>query len=124
MTIRDGIEGAILMSVGAAALTRERAESALADLVRRGQVGKDEGQAALEDLLARAKTEGGDPLNLVDRLPSGVKDALRDVGVVTKSDLDGIQLKLAELDHRLRLLEGGGSPVSSEPDTGETTGDQ
>lgn len=117
MTVRDGVEGAILMSVGAAALTRERAEAAVAELVRRGQMSTEEGRAALEGLLVRAKGEGVDPRGLVDKLPSGVQDALRDVGVVTRSDLEDIQLKLAELDHRLRLVEGHQTAQASPADS-------
>lgn len=106
------------MSVGAAALTRERAEAAVAELVRRGQVSTEEGRVAIEGLLVRAKGEGVDPRGLVDKLPSGVQDVLRDVGVVTRSDLEDITLKLAELDHRLRLVEGheAASKRESDPD--------
>jgi len=107
MTVRGGVEGAILMTVGAAALTQERAEAALADMVKRGQVGRDEGRAAMDRLMNRARTEGVDPRGFVGRLPSGVQGALRDAGVVTGSELDDLKLKLAELDHRIRLLEEG-----------------
>jgi polyhydroxyalkanoate synthesis regulator phasin len=119
MTVRGGVEGAILMSVGAAALTRERAEADLAELVRRGQVSTGEGRVALEDLLARAKGDGIDPRGLVGKLPSGVQDALRDLGLVTRSDLEEIALKLAELDHRLRLVEGHETAPEPEADPDE-----
>lgn len=115
MTVKDGVEGAILMSVGAASLTRERAEAALADLVKRGQVSRDDGRAALEGLMGRAKVEGVDARGIVGRLPTGVQGALREVGVVTGSDLEDVRLKLAELDHRLRLLEGAEPGGTSEP---------
>lgn len=123
MTVKDGVEGAILMSVGAASLTRERAEAALSDLVKRGQVSRDEGRTALEALMGRAKAEGVDARGLVGRLPSGVQGVLREVGVATGTDLDDMKLKLAELDHRLRLLEGGPRGGTSEPQSPEPTGD-
>jgi polyhydroxyalkanoate synthesis regulator phasin len=93
------------MTVGAAALTQERAEAALADLVKRGQVSREEGRAAMDRLMRRARTEGTDPRTLVSRLPDSMKEAIRDAGLGTGADLDDIKLKLAEIDHRLRLLE-------------------
>jgi polyhydroxyalkanoate synthesis regulator phasin len=38
-TVRQSMEQAVLVSIGAAALTRERAEAAVNDLVRKGQMG-------------------------------------------------------------------------------------
>ena len=57
-TVREGLEQAVLLSIGAAALTRERAEAAVAELVRKGQVGGEEGAAVVERLMARVRGEG------------------------------------------------------------------
>ena len=42
-TVREGLEQAVLLSIGAASLTRERAEAAVAELVRKGQIGGERG---------------------------------------------------------------------------------
>ena len=57
-TVREGIEQAVLLSIGAAALTRERAEAAVAELVRKGQVGGEEGAVVVDRLMARVRGEG------------------------------------------------------------------
>ena len=57
-TVREGIEQAVLLSIGAAALTRERAEAAVAELVRKGHVGGEEGSAIVDRLMARVRGEG------------------------------------------------------------------
>ena len=57
-TVREGLEQAVLLSIGAAYLTRERAEQAAAELVRKGQVGGEEGAAVVERLMARVRGEG------------------------------------------------------------------
>ncbi len=106
-TVRSGVEQAILVTVGAATLTRERAEAAVQDLVRRGQVTGEEGRAAVERLIGRGRSEAeGEGRGLVDRLEGGFQGALREVGVVTRGELEDLNLKLAEMDHRLRLIEG------------------
>lgn len=117
-TVRSGVEQAILVTVGAAALTRERAEAAVQDLVKRGQLTSDEGRAAVERLVNRARAEGGDPRGLVDKLEGGLQGALREVGVVTRGELEDIELKLSEVDHRLRLIEERVDAAASEGDAG------
>ena len=62
----------------------------------------------LEELLAElpARLRGG-----AGRLSSGTLGVLRsfadDLGLVTRDDLDELELRVAQLEHRLRLLEGG-----------------
>jgi hypothetical protein len=36
----------------------------------------------------------------------------RELGLVTREELDEAQLKIAQLEHRLRLLEDGKPPLS------------
>ena len=57
-TVREGLEQAVLLSIGAAYLTRERAEQAAAELVRKGQATGEEGAAVVERLMARVRGEG------------------------------------------------------------------
>ena len=62
----------------------------------------------LEELFAElpARLRGG-----AGRLSSGTLGVLRsfadDLGLVTRDDLDELELRVAQLEHRLRLLEGG-----------------
>lgn len=131
-SVRDGIEQAVLVSIGAAAITRERAEAAVAELVRRGQIGGDEGKRAVDRLMetvrgagaggAGAGTGEGASSGIVDRLEGGVQGVLREVGVVTRADVEDLRLRLAELEHRIGLLEGAGDappPAQGEGDAAE-----
>jgi polyhydroxyalkanoate synthesis regulator phasin len=99
------MEQAVLMSIGAAALTRERAEAAAADLVRKGQMGSDEGKQVVEKLMTRVRGEGTPTAGLVGRLEGGLQGVLRELGLVTKGELEDAQLRLMELEHRISLLE-------------------
>jgi polyhydroxyalkanoate synthesis regulator phasin len=46
-----------------------------------------------------------------ERLSSGTLSVLRgfadELGLVTRDDVDELELRVAQLEHRLRLLEGG-----------------
>jgi polyhydroxyalkanoate synthesis regulator phasin len=119
-TVREGIEQAVLLSIGAAALTRERAEAAVAELVRKGQVGGDEGKLVVDRLMARVRGDGGSgtAAGLVGRLEGGVQGVLREFGVVTRAELEDVQLRLMELEHRIALLEKRPpAEPSGEPET-------
>jgi polyhydroxyalkanoate synthesis regulator phasin len=113
-TVREGVEQAVLLSIGAAALTRERAEVAVAELVRKGQVSGDEGAAVVDRLLARVRGEGAPGEGLMGRLEGGVQGVLREFGVVTRAELEDVQLRLMELEHRIALLERT-APAAAEP---------
>ena len=106
-SVRESMEQAVLVSIGAAALTRERAEAAAAELVRKGQMGGDEGKQVVERLMARVRGEGAQASGLVGRLEGGLQGVLRELGLVTHGELEDVQLRLMELEHRISLLERG-----------------
>lgn len=115
ISVREAIERTMLLSLGAASLTRERAEAVVDDFVRRGQLGGDEGRAIVDRLMARVRGEGASGAGLLERLEGGVQGALREVGVASRADLAEIELRMDELEHRLRLLEGPSAPAVPAP---------
>lgn len=106
-TVREGVEQAVLVSIGAASITREKAEAAVAELVRKGQVGSEEGKLVVDRLMARVRGEGAAASGLVGRIEDGMQGLLREFGVVTRAELEDVQLRLMELEHRISLLERG-----------------
>ena len=103
---REAVEQAIIASVGAAALTKERAEGIVADLVARGYLGVEEGRLTVTRLVARVRGEGSPPqTGLLGRLEGGAQSMFRELGLATGSDLDDLGIRLAELERRLTLLE-------------------
>ena len=104
-TVREGLEQAVLLSIGAACLTRERAEQAGRRAGPQGPGHGEEGAAVVERLMARVRGEGGPGAGLVGKLEGGVQGVLREFGVVTRGELEDVQLRLMELEHRIGLLE-------------------
>lgn len=120
-SVKGSIEQAVLVSIGAAALTRERAEAAVADLVRRGQLGGDEGRKVVDRMMATVRSGGGAAEGLAGRIEGGVQGVLREVGVATRGEVEDLMQRsadlvqrLAELEHRIALLEGGGTTAPPE----------
>lgn len=102
MGVREAVEQAIFVAVGAASLTRERAEAIVGDLVQRGQLGEDEGRLTVDGLMARVR---GDGSGLKGRIDSGIHVAMRELGVAHRDDVSDLNLRISELEHRIRLLE-------------------
>jgi polyhydroxyalkanoate synthesis regulator phasin len=95
-------EKLLLAAVGAVALTGERAEALADELAGRGGAPRDEALDALADIGARWR---GDALRAGERAGEGLAGLFREVGLVTRADLDEMELRVAQLEHRLRLLE-------------------
>lgn len=104
------IERGLLMTIGAAALTREMAESVTEQLIQRGQSTTEEGRQAVDDLVERAKDE---TRQAKGRLDQSLERTFRDLGLVTREELEDIELKLAQVEHRLSLLEEAQSEAAA-----------
>ena len=100
--VRDLLERIALATVGAAALTAERADALADELADRGMVRRDEARALIEEVSARWR---GDATRLGEKAGTTLDRLFRELGLVTKDDVEDLELRIAQLEHRLRLLE-------------------
>jgi polyhydroxyalkanoate synthesis regulator phasin len=100
---KDALERLALAAVGAVALTAERLDELAGDLSERGGMQRDEVRQLLEDSLTRWR---GDATRLGERASESLAGLLRQLGLVTREELEEVELRVAQLEHRLRLLEG------------------
>jgi polyhydroxyalkanoate synthesis regulator phasin len=77
----------------------------LADLVQR--LGRDEARALADELGAVWRGDS----TVGDRAAARLESVFRELGLVTRSELEEAQLKIAQLEHRLRLLEKPSPPL-------------
>jgi polyhydroxyalkanoate synthesis regulator phasin len=99
---RDLAEKLVLAGVGAVALTAERADALAEELSARGGIGREEARSLIEELLGRWRSES---VRLGERTGAGLAGLFREVGLVTRDELEELELRVAQLEHRLRLLE-------------------
>jgi polyhydroxyalkanoate synthesis regulator phasin len=100
--LRDAAEKLVLAGVGAVALTAERADALAEELAARGGLGREEARALIEELVGRWRSEG---VRLGERTGQGLAGLFRELGLVTRGELEEVELRVAQLEHRLRLLE-------------------
>jgi len=62
----------------------------------------DELRARLDELSGRWR---GDALRVGEGTRHRLRDLFRELGLVTRDDWDELELRVAQLEHRLRLLE-------------------
>lgn len=98
-----------LALLGAVALTAERADDLADELAERGGMRHDDVRGWIEDATNRWR---GDAVRAGERAGATLQSALREVGLVTRDEWDELELRVAQLEHRLRLLEGRPRPVS------------
>ena len=101
---RELVERLGLAAVGAVALTAERIDELAGDLAARGGIRRDEARQILEDAAARWR---GDASRLAERAGGSVQALLGQAGLVSRDEVDELELRLAQVEHRLRLLEDG-----------------
>lgn len=100
--VRELLERIALSAVGAVALTAERADAIAEELSDRGLARRDDARALIEELSARWR---GDATRLGERAGATLDTLFRELGLVTKDDLVDLELRIAQLEHRLSLLE-------------------
>jgi len=89
-------------------LTAERADELAESLAEHGGLRKEEVRGWIEDATARWR---GDAVRFTERAGETLQGALRDLGLVTRDEWDELELRVAQLEHRLRLLEDRPRPV-------------
>lgn len=113
-SLRELLERMLLAAVGAVALTRDRAEELADELADRGSMSRDEARETIDDVTGRWKRDAS---RLGDRAGSSLGGVFRDVGIVPRRDYEDLELRLAQLEHRLELLEKDPAAKGDEPES-------
>ena len=101
-SLRDLIERTFLAGMGAAALTKDRVQELVEEFVRRGQLNTEEGREVVDRLVARSREEAR---SLLKKADSSLQGAYRDLGLTSKHQLEDVEFRLRQLEHRVQLLE-------------------
>jgi polyhydroxyalkanoate synthesis regulator phasin len=72
------------------------------------RLGRDEAKGLADDFMALWRGDA----TVGDRLAARLTALFREVGLVTRDELEEAELKIAQLEHRLQLLENNRPPLS------------
>jgi polyhydroxyalkanoate synthesis regulator phasin len=112
---RELVERLFLAGVGAVWLTAERADALADELAEKGGLRKEEARELVREATARWRGEAG---RMGERASVALGGLFDELGLVTKDDYEELELRVAQLEHRLRLLEERSeqpTPVAPQP---------
>ena len=72
----------------------------------------EEARRLVDDLTGRWR---GEALRAGERASVGLSGVLRELGLVTRREWEELELRLAQVEHRLRLVEGSPEPARRPP---------
>jgi len=99
----DLVKRWLLIGLGLAALTKEKAEEIVLDLVQRGEMSREEGKSLIDNVLRR--TDAGKH-EVRDRLHAEVRRFLKGTGIAARDDIENLRAEIEALNTRLTELEG------------------
>ena len=102
----------LLALVGAVALTAERADELADALAAKGGMSRDEVRRWIDEATMRWR---GDAMRVGEKAGSTVNGVLRELGLVTRDEWDELELRVAQLEHRIRLVETQPQPLRNIP---------
>jgi polyhydroxyalkanoate synthesis regulator phasin len=97
LSMREFVERGILASVGILSLTREKAQAAVDELVKRGEVKRDDSKGLVDRLVQRGDEERGSFRKLIHEEMGKVAHELN---LVTKDDLQALEKKVEALSQK------------------------
>jgi polyhydroxyalkanoate synthesis regulator phasin len=98
----EPVKRLLLALVGAVTLTAERADELAGSLAQHGGMSKEEVRTWIDEATARWR---GEAMRVGERAGSTLNGAFRELGLVTRDDWDELELRVAQIEHRLRLVE-------------------
>ncbi len=101
-SLREQAEKLLLAAVGAVALTTERIDELGDELASRAGIRREEATALVREVADGWRREAG---KLGERTNDAAQRFVKELGLVTNDDLDDLQLRVSQLEHRLKLLE-------------------
>ncbi len=91
------IERMLSAGLGAFALTKEKAENIVDDLVKKGKVAKKDQPEFVKKLLEKGKDTRAEIEKIVENT---TRDVLNKVNIPTKSDIDALMKKIEKLEKK------------------------
>jgi polyhydroxyalkanoate synthesis regulator phasin len=110
--VMEALERVGLAAIGAVALTAERADALADELSRTGGIRRDEAREVIEQTIHRWR---GEAVRFTERAGVGLDGFFQQLGLVPRSEFEELELRVAQLEHRLRLVEDEPRTASQPP---------
>jgi len=110
--VLEALERVGLAAIGAVALSSKRADALADELAQAGGIRRDEARDVIEQTVHRWR---GEAVRFSERAGTGLDGLFQQLGLVPRSELEELELRVAQLEHRLRLVEDKPTRSTSPP---------
>ncbi len=90
-----------LFGVGVFSLTQEKVEEFTQDMIKKGEISREEGKKFVKEVLSEKEKQLND---LEDKINENVEKVMKKSGVVMKSDISALEKKIEELEKTIESL--------------------
>ena len=101
--MKDLLQKAWFFGLGVVDATKEKVEEVVQEMVRRGEITRQESPEAMKQLLNKAQQA---QTALVDKVKELVNKALAEARPVKAADLEALEKRLAALEEEVKKLKG------------------
>ncbi|NIA19648.1 MAG: hypothetical protein GWP07_04360 [Xanthomonadaceae bacterium] len=91
----------LLLGIGALSLTEERLEQIISDMVKKGEISRQEGRNLVQEMLEKINLEKD---NISEKIKKEFDSLMNKVDVPKQSELNELKQKIAELEAKLDQL--------------------
>lgn len=98
----DIISKAINLGFGALIVTKENVEELIDEMVKKGEIGKDEAKTQVNELFKKLSSSKQEIVSMIEKI---VENVLHKLDIPTRNELQQMQKKLEEIIKRLQSRE-------------------
>ncbi|KYO63969.1 phasin family protein [Thermovenabulum gondwanense] len=100
--LKDLLTTGLYAGIGLVALTKEKAEEIIQELVKKGEVSKEEGKDLLKTLVDRIEQE---KKKLQQKIDEQIEIAIKNMNLVRKQEIEELKIKIEELERKIDELK-------------------
>lgn len=97
-SVSDMLERIFLLGVGAASLTKDKAQELIDELVKRGQLSQDQGLKLMDEVVDKARSESA---GVMESASGAYQDALKAIGVAGRDQVEELERRIAVLESKV-----------------------
>ncbi len=90
-----------LFGIGVISLTQEKMEEFTQEMVKKGEISKDEGKKIVKDILSQQEKQLKE---IEEKINETVRENLKKSGVVMKSDIASLERKIEKLEKTIQSM--------------------
>jgi polyhydroxyalkanoate synthesis regulator phasin len=106
MGVLESAKKIMLAGIGALALTEEKLESVLQELIKKGELTEEEGKKTLAELREKISQNKRE---LQEQIQRGAESAVKKMGLATRADLERLEQRMDKIQGRPEKEKPSGS---------------